>query len=101
VRRCGSKHPILSFKAEDVRATALLAFLEEVHITKRALIFSVELSDITAGAIEDFKEKRLSADVRTATINPDLAVRERGNSKRMDTVLGHPRTQDRVADYKG
>jgi integrase len=38
---------------------------------------NVKLSDITAGAIEDFKEKRLSAGVRTATINRDLAVLHR------------------------
>jgi len=37
----------------------------------------VKLSDITAGTIEDFKEKRLSAGVRTATINRDLAVLHR------------------------
>jgi integrase len=38
---------------------------------------NVKLSDITVGAIEDFKEKRLSAGVRTATINRDLAVLHR------------------------
>jgi integrase len=38
---------------------------------------NVKLSDITAGTIEDFKEKRLSAGVRTATINRDLAVLHR------------------------
>jgi len=37
----------------------------------------VKLSDITAGSIEDFKEKRLSTGVRTATINRDLAVLHR------------------------
>jgi integrase len=37
----------------------------------------VKLSDITVGAIEDFKENRLSAGVRTATINRDLAVLRR------------------------
>jgi integrase len=37
----------------------------------------VKLSDITASAIEDFKEKRLSQGVRTATINRDLAVLHR------------------------
>jgi len=38
---------------------------------------NVRLSDITAGTIEDFKEKRLSVGVRTATINRDLAVLHR------------------------
>ncbi|MGC1452217.1 MAG: tyrosine-type recombinase/integrase [Candidatus Sulfotelmatobacter sp.] len=38
---------------------------------------NVKLSDITAGAIEEFKEMRLSAGVRTATINRDLAVLRR------------------------
>ncbi len=38
---------------------------------------NVRLSEITAGTIEDFKEKRLSAGVRTATINRDLAVLHR------------------------
>src|SRR5882762_9436427 len=38
---------------------------------------NVKLSDISAGSIEDFKEKRLSTGVRTATINRDLAVLHR------------------------
>jgi integrase len=38
---------------------------------------NVKLSFITASAIEDFKEKRLSQGVRTATINRDLAVLRR------------------------
>jgi len=38
---------------------------------------NVKLSDITAGSIEEFKEKRLSGGVRTATINRDLAVLHR------------------------
>lgn len=38
---------------------------------------NVKLSDITVGTIEDFKEKRLSAGVRTATVNRDLAVLRR------------------------
>jgi integrase len=37
----------------------------------------VKLSDITAGTIEEFKEMRLSAGVRSATINRDLAVLHR------------------------
>jgi integrase len=38
---------------------------------------NVKLSDITADVIEDFKERRLSQGVRTATINRDLAVLHR------------------------
>ncbi len=38
---------------------------------------NAKLSDITSDLIEDFKEKRLSAGVRTATINRDLAVLRR------------------------
>jgi integrase len=37
----------------------------------------MKLSDITSEVIEDFKEKRLSAGVRTATVNRDLAVLRR------------------------
>ena len=37
----------------------------------------MKLSDIAGDVIEDFKEKRLSAGVRTATINRDLAVLHR------------------------
>jgi integrase len=36
-----------------------------------------KLSDITSDVIEDFKEKRLSEGVRTATVNRDLAVLRR------------------------
>jgi integrase len=42
-----------------------------------ACLGNVKLSDITADAIEDFKEGRLSQGVRTATINRDLAVLRR------------------------
>ena len=38
---------------------------------------NVKLSDITAGAIEEFKENRLSRSIRTATVNRDLAVLRR------------------------
>jgi integrase len=38
---------------------------------------NVKLSDITSDVIEDFKEKRLSNGVRTATVNRDLAVLRR------------------------
>lgn len=38
---------------------------------------NVKLSDITVSIIEDFKEKRLSAGLRTATVNRDLAVLRR------------------------
>lgn len=38
---------------------------------------NVRLSDITSDLIEEFKEKRLAAGVRTATINRDLAVLHR------------------------
>ena len=37
----------------------------------------MKLSDITSDVIEDFKEKRLSHGVRTATVNRDLAVLRR------------------------
>ena len=37
----------------------------------------MKLSDITSEVIEDFKEKRLSDGVRTATVNRDLAVLRR------------------------
>jgi site-specific recombinase XerD len=37
----------------------------------------VKLSDITGDVIEDFKEKRLAQGIRTATINPALAVLHR------------------------
>lgn len=37
----------------------------------------MKLSDITSDLIEDFKEKRLSEGVRTATINRDLALLHR------------------------
>jgi integrase len=38
---------------------------------------NMKLSDITSDVIEDFKEKRLSDGVRTATVNRDLAVLRR------------------------
>jgi integrase len=38
---------------------------------------NVKLSDITAGAIEEFKEDRLTEGVRAATVNRDLAVLHR------------------------
>src|ERR1700738_45668 len=38
---------------------------------------NVKLSEVTADVIENFKEKRLSVGVRTATINRDLAVLHR------------------------
>ena len=38
---------------------------------------NMKLSDITPDVIEDFKEKRLSDGVRTATVNRDLAVLHR------------------------
>ena len=38
MRQCGGEHPILFFKGENVRATTLLAFFEEVHISKRTLV---------------------------------------------------------------
>jgi len=38
---------------------------------------NVKLSDITASTVEDFKERRLSAGVGTATVNRDLAVLHR------------------------
>jgi integrase len=38
---------------------------------------NVKLSHITSDLIEEFKEKRLSASIRTATINRDLAVLRR------------------------
>jgi integrase len=38
---------------------------------------NVKLSEITADVVEDFKEKRLSQGVRTATVNRDLAVLHR------------------------
>jgi integrase len=38
---------------------------------------NIKLSDITSDVIEDFKEKRLSDGVRTATVNRDLAVLRR------------------------
>jgi integrase len=42
-----------------------------------ACIGKMTLSDITSDVIEDFKEKRLSDGVRTATVNRDLAVLHR------------------------
>ena len=42
-----------------------------------ACIGKMRLSDIRSDAIEDFKEKRLSDGVRTATVNRDLAVLRR------------------------
>ncbi|MGC2182601.1 MAG: tyrosine-type recombinase/integrase [Terriglobales bacterium] len=38
---------------------------------------NLKLSEITADVIEDFKERRLAQDVRTATVNRDLAVLHR------------------------
>jgi integrase len=38
---------------------------------------NMKLSDITPDAIDDFKEKRLSNGIRTATVNRDLAVLRR------------------------
>ena len=43
----------------------------------KACFRNAKLSDITPDVIEDFKEKRLSAGVRTATVNRDLAVLRR------------------------
>jgi len=42
-----------------------------------ACLGNIKLSDITSDVIEDFKEKRLSNGIRTATVNRDLAVLRR------------------------
>ncbi|MGA7908422.1 MAG: site-specific integrase [Candidatus Sulfotelmatobacter sp.] len=70
----------------DEYARSFLLTIQHLNTQKRyrssvrnlaACFGDVKLSDITAGAIEDFKEKRLSQGIRTATINRDLAVLHR------------------------